>query len=274
MEVCHCVLSKSAENVIELTSSDDETSTGITMWVHNAVYSLTNNDKEIILSPSGWLNDSIISAAQKLMLQHFPLMSGLQPPTLQHAWGFDVHRGDFVQILHVHNSHWSVVSNIGCEDGIVNYYDSMYPSVSSTTMQLIASLVFSPASELEVRIMDVGQQSNGSDCGILAIAFAFDICCGKDPCSIRFDHKSIRHHLARCKFTRFPILGERNSSGIKHIQKTELHCSCRLPEEVGIDQMAECDACKVWYHQHCMDIPPEVFNNPDVPWKCKKCESL
>ena len=136
MEVCHCVLSKSAENVIELTSSD-ETSTGITMWVHNAAYSFTNSDKEIILSPSGWLNDSMISAAQKLMLmlmlmlQHFPLMSGLQPPMLQHAWGFDVHREDFVQILHVHNSHCSVVSNIGCEDGVVGYYDSMYPSVSS-----------------------------------------------------------------------------------------------------------------------------------------------
>ena len=61
---------------------------------------------------------------------------------------------------------------IGCEDG-VNYYDSMYPSASSATMQLIASLVFSSASELEVRTMDVGQQPNGSDCGVLAIAFAF-----------------------------------------------------------------------------------------------------
>ena len=62
MEVCNCVLSKSADNVIELTSSD-ATSTGITMWVHNAVYSLAN-DKEIILS--------LISAAQKVMLQHAP----------------------------------------------------------------------------------------------------------------------------------------------------------------------------------------------------------
>jgi hypothetical protein len=151
MEVCHYALSKSAENVVdvELTSSDDVTSTGITMWVQNAVYSLTNSDQEIILSPSGWLNDSIISAAQKLMLQHFPLMSGLQPPTLQHAWSFDVHRGDLVQILHVHNSHWSVVYNIGCEDGVVNYYDSMYPSVSSTIVQLIASLVFSSASGVD-----------------------------------------------------------------------------------------------------------------------------
>ena len=205
-------------------------STGITTWVHNAVYSLTSNDKEIILSPSGWLNDNIISAAQNLMLQHFPHISGLQPPTLQHVWGFNVRRGDFVQILHVQNSHWSVVSNIGCEDGVVNHYDSTYPSVSSVTIQLIATLVFSPASKLKVRIMDVGQQSNGSDCGVLAIAFAFDICCGKDPCSVQFDHKSIRQHLAKClekcKFTRFPILGGRNFSGVKSVQKIELHCSC------------------------------------------------
>ena len=94
------------------------------------------------------------------MLQHFPLVSGLQPPTLQQAWAFDVHRGEFVQILHVHNSHWCVVSNIGWEDGVVNYYDSMYPSVSSIIMQLIASLVYSPASELEVRIMEPMWNSN------------------------------------------------------------------------------------------------------------------
>ena len=45
-------------------------------------------------------------------------------------------------------------------------------------MQLIASFVFSLASEFEARIMDVGQQSNASpDChsGVVGIAFAFDI---------------------------------------------------------------------------------------------------
>ena len=279
VESCNCnISSKSTERVIELTDDSDVMNTDSTVWVCNALYSLTNDDKEIILSPSGWLNDSIISASQLLMLQHFPHMSGLQPPTLQQAWAFDVHRGEFIQILHIHNSHWCVVSNIGCEDGVINYYDSMYPSISSKTMQLIASLMFSPTPELEVRIMDVGQQTNGSDCGVLAIAFAFDICCGEDPCSVRFNHKSIRYHLAKCleecKFIRFPILGERKSSGIKHIQKIDLHCSCRLPEIVGVDQMAECDACKIWYHQHCMDIPPEVFDNPNTPWKCKRCESL
>ena len=53
MQSCNCVLSKSAKNVIELTNSAsyDETSAGITTWVHNAIYSLIN-DKELILSPS------------------------------------------------------------------------------------------------------------------------------------------------------------------------------------------------------------------------------
>ena len=91
-------------------------------------------------------------------------------------------------------------------------------------------------------LMDVGQQFNGSDCGVLAIAFAFVICCGNDPCSVRFNYKSITHHFAKCleefKFSCFPILGERNSTGMKHVQKTELICSCRLPEKIG-DKMAE-----------------------------------
>ena len=181
--------------------------------------------------------------------------------------GVLTHTGDFVQSLHVHNSHWSVVSNIRCEDGVVKYYDSMYP-VSLQTMQLIASLVFSPTSELEVRIMDVGQQTNGSDCGVLAIDFAFDICCGKDPCSVRFDHiykASLGQVLGGHKVYLLSYT-QRNSSGIKCVQKTELHCCCRLPEKVGVDQMAECEVCMVWY---CMDIPSEVFDNPDLPWKCK-----
>ena len=48
MQTCNCVLSKSAENVVELTNStgSDETSAGVTTWVHNATYSLTNDDKD------------------------------------------------------------------------------------------------------------------------------------------------------------------------------------------------------------------------------------
>jgi hypothetical protein len=40
----------------------------------------------------------------------------------------------------------------------------------------------------------------------------------------------------------------------------------------GLDKMAECEACNVWYHQYCMDIPNEVFDSSDVPWRCKECK--
>ena len=37
-------------------------------------------------------------------------------------------------------------------------------------------------------MMDVEKQSNLSDCGVLAIAYAFDLCSGLNPCTVRFDH--------------------------------------------------------------------------------------
>ena len=79
---------------------------------------------------------------------------------------------------------------------------------------------------------------------VLAIAFAYDICSGADPCKVNFDHKSIRQHLAKCLekciLSRFPIVGERRSTGVKRTQTVDLHCSCHMPEERG-DGMAECD---------------------------------
>ena len=112
--------------------------------------------------------------------------------------------------------------------------------------------------------------------GVLAIAFAY-ICAGGDLCKTKYDHKSIRLQLVNClescTLSSFPLLGERRSRGVKHIQVVDLHCSCRMPEEAG-DDMAECDACKAWYHRYCQDIPVAVFKGVDVPWICSACSSV
>ena len=76
-----------------------------------------------------------------------------------------------------------MVSTVGCEDGVVNVYDSLYSSVSDSTICLIAGMVSSSASELIIKMMDVEKQSNGSDCGVLAIAYVFDICSRLNPCT-------------------------------------------------------------------------------------------
>ena len=69
----------------------------------------------------------------------------------------------------------------------------------------------------------------------------------------------------------FPVLCERETSGVKHIQQIELYCVCRLPDE---GDMAECEACKQWFHRHCMEIPDEVFVSTDVHWVCKTCARI
>ena len=56
---------------------------GCGLWVKNLLYTLTHDDQKVVVSPTGWLTDKVITAAQMLLLQHFPNMLGLQPPTLQ-----------------------------------------------------------------------------------------------------------------------------------------------------------------------------------------------
>ena len=276
LENCACNFTDFSLPLIVLSddSDDDSTLTRNDVWLQTVLYTLTIREQQMIQSPSGWLNDNIISASQMLMLQQFPDMSGLEPPTLAQVMAFQVHRKDFIQILNVRNSHWCTISNVGCEEGIINVYDSMYSSVSTDTMRVIASLMFSSAPKLVIRMMDVMKQTNSSDCGVLSIAFAYDLCSGVDPCRVRYDHKLIRGHLLKCledcNLSRFPIASARRSTRVKCIQKVDLYCSCRLPEEVG-DEMAECDLCKQWFHKHCMDIPQEVFSGLNVPWTCKIC---
>lgn len=274
-ERCCCSLPEPSESIVISSASEDE-NVAHEMWVSNGAYTLDCDDKDLVLSRRGWLTDKIICAAQTILLQFFPNMAGLQPPTLQKVFAFQVHSGEFVQIIHVRNNHWAVVSTVGCQSGVVCVYDSLYKRLSKETEYLIASMVHVPSSDLQIIMMDVEKQSNTSDCGVLAIAYIFDICSGMDPCTVRFDHSKIRPHLAtcleNCQVSRFPVLGDRAS--VQRKPKTvELYCSCRMPERYG-EKFAECDSCHIWYHRHCMDIPSEVFDTnskSEVHWECKRC---
>ena len=267
---CHNIISP--ESLIVSLSSEEESEVS-DLWVNNGAYCLNGSERRLVISPKGWLTDRIISTAEILLLQFHPNVAGLQPPVLQKVYAFQVHSGEFVQVVHVRNNHWCVVSTVGCESGVVHVYDSLYKTVSKDLVHLIATMVYSKMPEIKIVMMDVEQQTNGSDCGVLTIAYAFDICSGFNPCVVRFDHSRIRHHLANClencQVARFPILGDRESVNRKPMT-VELHCSCRMPEEKG-DQIAECDSCHIWYHRHCMDIPSDVFGESEVYWECKRC---
>ena len=213
VERCNCHVPICSDSIV-ISSASEEEHEAPDLWVNKGAYCLTHDDREVVLSPTGWLTDKIICAAQMILLQFFPNMAGLQPPVLQKVFQFHVHSGEFVQIMHVRNNHWCVVSTVGCESGVIRVYDSLFKSVSRETLRLIVSMVYSQSSDLKITMMDVEKQSNGSDCGVLAIAYAFDICNGLNPCNVRFDQNKIRQHLATCleifQASRFPVLGERS----------------------------------------------------------------
>ena len=60
-----------------------------------------------------------------------------------------------MQVIHVGGNHWWTVFNVGCDNGVVDVYDSLCTSVSNVTVRVIASLVYSYSSNLVVRMMDV-----------------------------------------------------------------------------------------------------------------------
>ena len=116
-------------------------------------------------------------------------------------------------------------------------------------------------------MMKVKKQANLSDCGVLAIAIAHEIC---NPGTVIFNQRELRLHLAACleafKLSDFPREPQKRQAGVKSLTKVELHCVCRMPHSDRFN-LAQCDECHVWYHKECMDIPDEAFSSTE--WVCK-----
>ena len=66
-------------------------------------------------------NNCLINTAQQLLQKQYGI-AGLQD--VAQTLSMDVQSDEFVQILNLANSHWVIISTIGCEAGTVNMYDS------------------------------------------------------------------------------------------------------------------------------------------------------
>ena len=126
-----------------------------------------------------------------------PSIEGLQRTTLGPFRNFDVMTSEFVQILNTGNSHWVLVSSIGCQPGTVNLNDSLYYDVIEKEVEdQVKSLMAD--SFVGITNVPVQQQENGSDCGIFAIAFVTCLAYGCDPQDYTFDIPQMRPHLIEC----------------------------------------------------------------------------
>ena len=147
-------------------------------------------------------------------------------------------------------------------------YDSLFTSVSDETLQLIAQLMKTRNSSIDVNIMNVQKQAGAVDCGLYAVTTVTCLLLGHDPTSVVFNQKEIRLHLVKLlEANTFIIVfsSEKSPTSTKNHQNTEsfVFCICRLPD--NSEEMVSCDKCQEWFHLACCNIT-EAPNTE--PWFC------
>ena len=125
------------------------------VWISDL--NLDENDRENVLSPTGWLSDKVINAAQKILSKQFPDIFGLQDVALGHVMNFTIQDGEFLQILHSVN-HWVTISSIGLQHPNINLYDSNYLSIPTLLQAQMACLVCTEQEQVAVNVMTVQSQ--------------------------------------------------------------------------------------------------------------------
>ena len=146
----------------------------ITSWINSLCLS------NMVLNDGQRLTANHICAAQRLLKAQFPAQNGLRDTHYLHVYNeWDSDPDDFVQILFVDSCHWVCLSNVYCEDGCVDLYDSMVsdpPEDGSIVRQACTILKSLSLSSVKINLVNVTQQVGGTDCALFAIAFATDLC--------------------------------------------------------------------------------------------------
>ena len=273
-------MSTSTNTQLDVVTLDNEISRGVAsapnMWICNDVIKLSTADRDILLNPVGYLNDSIIAAAQDLLKNKSVSQGGFQDTVLGLTCNFQIETEEFVQILFNGRNHWLVISTVGAvDDSEVFVYDSVHVCVNQTIKNQIAALLATKRKEIKLKFMDVQIQSGGYDCGLFAIAFATAIVLGNEPGKFFFDQSVMRRHLKNCleseNMSLFPVKRTRRGEGkVKSEDSIEVFCECRMPPLPGVD-MVQCSSCEEWFHVSCVSVPSKAMECTKEQWFCQQC---
>ena len=218
-----------------------------------------------------WLNDLHINAAQQLLKSQFSKYGGFQSTLTQLTTPLK-QLDKCIQILHVHDNHWAVITTLGCDlqENKIRYYDSSYTELLYNT-EMIISRLMPEKPEIKVDVMKLTKQIGSNDCGLYAIAIATALAYEVDPSTLLFEQNEMRTHLANCfmrqHLTQFPTKKTRRTTNSILSTVTVYVCpACKLTEN-GID-MVQCEQCEIWYHDPCV---PNY--DKDKEWFCPTCIS-
>jgi len=84
---------------------------------------------------------------------------------------------------------------MGCEDGTVNLYDSLYHNIIYSEVEDQVINLVGQENYTGIQVVPVQQQRNCSDCGVFAAAFATCLPYGIPPQTVQCDVCKMRAHL-------------------------------------------------------------------------------
>ena len=258
---------------------DDNDSQDATTWL--TINSFSSDDPKLtlymeskfgIVKPTYWLHDSEIHAGQVLLKKEFPFIDGLQDPAVKGSLVIPA-TSEFVQIINV-GKHWVCISTIGCQAGIVKIFDSLYSKPNSVLIDHACRMLFYQQDTVTFCNEKVQKQLGGSDCGLMALAFATDLCHGLDPATQRYSQFEMRQHFVSClesgKMKPFPKTNRRVHCHLScNRNSVPIFCLCRLPNNK--QEYIQCCSCRGWYHPQC-SLAPQWAITSKLPWKCPKCK--
>ena len=115
------------------------------LWVriNGTSFSLSCDDYNILFGGME-LTDKHINASQLLLKAQFPSVQGLGLTYAPPRFGKWIE--NYIQIIHSRSCHWVTASTIGCTEGTVNIYDSMYNDIDNDSKDALENIFGSPLS--------------------------------------------------------------------------------------------------------------------------------
>ena len=149
-------------------------------------------------------------------------------------------------------------------------YDSLRTGdLPLSAKEVISALLRYQKKKVTLIFPDVQQQSDGSACGVFALAYVYTLCQREDPVEIQYDVPKMRPHFLSClqkkEFTEFPSVKTRHTLCKVIMTSCKIYYMCQLPERQG-DKMVACDNCQEWYHFVCVGITSDI--ELDDTWLC------
>ena len=77
-------------------------------------------------------------------------------------------------------------------------YESTKVVITTDTKNQIAAIMRYKEAEIVIEVMDADLQINGTDCGLHALAMAYELCAGNNPTGVTWEHEQLRPHLESC----------------------------------------------------------------------------